>query len=109
MQNLVALSVRLKHSVLDAVVNHLHIVSGSGWAHVRVAVGWRERLEDRVAQLEGFIGGADHQAIAILQSPDAAASPRVDELDSVFVQLRTPTHRVVKVRVAAIDDPVAAG
>ena len=48
-QDLVALGVGLEHPVLDAVVNHLDVVPRAGRADVGVAVGRRQRLEDRLA------------------------------------------------------------
>ena len=106
-ENLVAFGVALQQGVFDAVVNHLHVVSGAARTNVRVAVVGRQREEDWLAVLHRTLTAADHQAVAVLESPDTAARSAVDELDSLFCERFRAPHRVVKVRVAAIDDNVA--
>ena len=108
-QDLVSLGVRLEQAVLDAVVNHLHVVAGAGRTHVRVAILRRQRGEDRLAVLHRRVAAADHQAVAVLQSPDAAARAAVDELDLRLGELAAAADRVVEVGIAAVDDDVAGG
>ena len=48
-KNLIALGVRLQVSVLDSVVNHLHVMAGTGWTHVGVSLGLCERFENGLA------------------------------------------------------------
>ena len=50
-QDGVALGVGLHHPVLDAVVDHLHVVTGADRAGVGEAVLGRERIEDRLSRL----------------------------------------------------------
>ena len=54
MENLVAFRVRLQSTVLDAVVNHFHVVTRAWRAHMRIPVRWSKSLEDRFAKLKGF-------------------------------------------------------
>src|SRR4051812_31966927 len=92
-ENLVAFRIRLKHSVLDAVVDHLHIMSAAWRTDVRVTVLWCEGAENRLAGFHGVIGSADHQAVAVLQAPDASARPGIDERDATRQQLGSATLR----------------
>ena len=68
-----------------------------------------ERLEDRLGDLVGVIAPAHHQAVPVLEAPDASARPRVEEVDPPLRQLVGPAHRVAEVGVAAVDDDVASG
>src|SRR3989441_2377594 len=82
MQDLVAFRIGLKHPVLDAVVHHLHIVTGTGRPDVRVALRRRQRLEDRLAVPEGRRGRADHQAVADREAPNRSEE-HTSELQSL--------------------------
>src|SRR5262249_40096632 len=69
----------------------------------------RQRLEDRIEPLDGRLGPADHQAVAALETPHAAAGSGVDGVDPAPGQ-RLPAPDVVDVvRVAAVDDRVTLG
>ena len=48
MHQLEAFGVGLHQAVLDAVVDHLHVVAGAVVADAQVAVGRRQRQEDRL-------------------------------------------------------------
>ena len=50
---------------------------------------------------------ADHQAVAALQSPDAAAGADVDVMDALGLQFLGAANIVDVIRIAAIDDDVA--
>src|SRR6266545_779702 len=54
-----------------------------------------------------LVVAADHQAVAVLQSPDPAGDAGVDEGDALLVRLDVAALRVAEVRVAAVDDRVA--
>ena len=56
---------------------------------------------------DGFFGAADHQAEAVLETPDAAAHAGVDERDRARLQRRGAADAVGETRVAAVDDDVA--
>src|SRR2546426_5116546 len=73
-----ALRVRLHESVLDAVVDHLHVVTGAVIADVQIAILRREREKDWLESRADVGFAADHQAVAFLQPPDPAAHARVD-------------------------------
>ncbi len=108
-QDLVSFGVRLEHSVLDAVMHHLHVVSCPGRADVRVSIGRRQRNEGRFTTRDSLRRSADHEAIAILEPPYSSARPGIDQLHAALAKLGGPANRVVKSRVAAVDDDVAGG
>ena len=74
---------------------------------MQVAVGRRERAEDRLERRDHLAIAADHQAEAVREAPDAAGRPGIDVADAVLGQLRVAADVVVEVRVAAVDDRVA--
>ena len=45
-----------------------------------------ERVEDRHGTLDVLVVAADHQPVAVLQAPDAAGDPAVDEADALLRQ-----------------------
>src|SRR4051794_21539308 len=91
LQNIESLRIGLHQPVFDAVVNHLYEMSGAVRAGVDVAlrrpritsVPMRrrrdlpsprgERTEDRIEPLDPLLVTADHQAVAALEPPHAAA------------------------------------
>ena len=96
-QNLIPLCIRLEHAVLDPVVHHLHIVPRPGRTDVGVAVRRRQRPKNRLAMLERRRRGTDHETVTVLEAPDAAARPDVDELDSLGVERRGAAQRVAEI------------
>src|SRR4030095_15972291 len=64
-------------------------------------------LQDRVDDLDRFFVAADHQAVAPLQTKDAAAGTDVHIVQALLTQLLGPAYVVAIVRVAAVDDDVA--
>ena len=74
LQEIEALGERLHHSVLDAVVQHLRVMPGADRADVRpAAIGCRrQRLQHWRHDRRDFLAAADHQAIAVVEAPDAA-------------------------------------
>ena len=102
-----AFGVGLHQAVFDAVVDHLHVVAGAVVADAQIAVLRRQRQEDRLEPLADLGFAADHQAVAFLQPPDAAAGAGVDVVDALGRQRLRAPHVVVKVGVAAVDDGVA--
>src|SRR4051794_12517912 len=85
LEQLPALGQGLHHAVLDAVVDHLGVVTGADRAGVHEAVraGRLERLEDRHGL--GHVGraAADHQGVAVLAAPDAAGDAAVHVPDAL--------------------------
>ena len=53
------------------------------------------------------VGAADHQAIAALEAPDAAAGADIDIAQALRLQPRRLVDGVVIVGIAAVDDDVA--
>ena len=72
-----------------------------------VALAGRQRREDRIEPIDGLLVAADHQAIAALQAPDAAAGAAVDVVDALGLQRLGPPDVVLVEGVAAVDDAVA--
>src|SRR5437870_634120 len=101
------LGVGLHEAVLDAVVNHLHVMPGAGAADMQVAVLRRERQEDRLEALHRLRVAADHQAEAVGEAPDPSRHASIDVFDALLLQLGMAPLVVVEVRVAAVDDRVA--
>ena len=56
---------------------------------------------------EGFVFGADHQAVAAFQSPDAAAGADIGVVNAFVFQRFGAAHIVFEIRVAAVDENVA--
>ena len=107
MEDLEPLRVCLHEAVLDPVVDHLHVVPGARPAHVGVPIGRCERVEDRLEGLDRLAVAADHEAVAVLEPPDAAGRAGVDVPETLRPHLRVASDVVVEVRVAAVDDRVA--
>src|ERR1700680_690648 len=66
-----------------------------------------ERREDRTPVVDGVRIAAGHEAVAHLETPDAAAGSGVDEADAALCAGRGARNRIVVVAVATIDDGVA--
>ena len=67
----------------------------------------RQRREDRIEVAHGSVGAADHQAIAAVEAPDAAAGADIDIAQALRLQPRRLVDGVVIVGIAAVDDDVA--
>ena len=67
----------------------------------------RERREERIETAHDVRFAADHQAVAALETPHAAARAAVDVVKTMGRQSLRPVHVVPIVRVAAVDDHVA--
>ena len=106
-------------------MNHLDEVPGAGWPGVNIAAlgaviallaarrmsnfarSRGERREDRIEVIDGFLGAADHQAIAALETPDAARRSAIDVPDLLRGQFFGAPDIVFIEGVAAVDDDVA--
>src|SRR5947209_583130 len=124
-QDIEALRVRLHQPVFDAVVDHLHEMSGAVRAGIEVALSgpWiaslpvrrrrdvafprRERTEDRIEPLYDFLLAADHQTVAALQSPNSATCANIEIVDAFSPQRLRARDVVLPERVAPVDDGVA--
>jgi len=105
-EQLEALAVRLHEGVLDAVVDHLHVVPAARGPHAVVALGPRgDGVEDGHQFVVGPLRAADHQREAQFgaRRPAASAAVEVGEL----VGFRA-ARGVLEVAVAAVDDDVLA-
>jgi hypothetical protein len=110
-QQLVPLGVRLHEAVLDAVVDHLGVVTGTDAARVDEALLTgalrAQRVEDRHDRLDVGGSASDHQAVAVLQPPDSTAHTDVEVADAVLGELGGTLLVLDVVRVAALDHDVA--
>ena len=66
-----------------------------------------ERAEHGLHQRDGLLAAAHHEAVALRESPYAAADPGVHHLDAPAPERFAAPHRVVVVRVAAVHYEVA--
>jgi hypothetical protein len=114
-----ALSVGLHEPVLDAVVDHLHVVAGARVAEAQPAArtdrrrallvrGRRQHVEDRCKALDRFRRSSDHHAVADFQPPYTTARADVHIFDAAGFQFRRAALVVRPLGVAAVDDRVAA-
>src|SRR5512133_273492 len=124
-QDVEALGERGHDPVLDAVVHHLDEVTrsrrsavqvalllrrqftGAAWCACDVTNAWRNGLQDRIDDLDRFLVTTHHQAVAALQTEDAAAGTDVNVMQALLPKLGGPTYVVAVIRVAAVDDDVA--
>ena len=106
-EELEALRVRLHDRVLDPVVDHLHVMARPGRPRVEPAVLRGERRERRREAVDRLLHAAAHEAVPDREAPDPARRPGVHEEDSLLLQLRRASLRVVEVRVAAVHDEIA--
>src|SRR6516162_7965287 len=113
-------------AVLDPVMDHLDEVTGTVRPAVQVAElgsaadalasgrardiprAGSERLEDRIEMPHGRIRSADHHAVSALQTPDAAAGSDIHVVDPFRRELLGAADVVHVVRIAAVDEDVAA-
>ncbi len=123
-QDIQALGVRRHEPVFDPVVNHLDEMPGAVGTAVQVAAlgraagffsprgargsiyRWGERGKDGVEMPGHFALTADHQAVAPLQTPDAAARPHVNIVDPRRLEFPGPANVVAIIRIAAVDEDV---
>ena len=59
------------------------LFGGRGAGTVRPGLQQRQGVEDGLERLSGFLGPADHHAVAVLQSPHAARRADVGVADAV--------------------------
>jgi hypothetical protein len=71
-----------------------------------VAHAGRQRLEHRVEALHGWIGTADHHAVAAFATPDTAARPHVHVMDLLRRQLLGTADVIHVIGIAAVDEDV---
>ena len=111
-QQVVALGDELHVGVLDAVVDHLDVVTGAvgadvGAARRAVDVGG-DRLEDGLDRpVVGLAVAAGHDARPVERPLLAAGDPGADEVDALLGELGVPALGVAVKRVTAVDDHVA--
>ena len=82
-------------------------LAGPGRADVRVPVLRCERLEGGLEEGDRVVLAADHQAIAVGETPDPARDAGVDVADAPLGGEPGALLRIAEVRVAAVDDHVA--
>ena len=75
LENGIGLADELHVAVLDAVMDHFHIVTGAVWSHVaaaRLALGDRGDLRvDRRERLPAFLGASRHDGRALQSAPSS--------------------------------------
>src|SRR5438105_10945637 len=106
-QQLEPLGVCLHQPVLNSVVDHLDVVAGAVIPGAQVSAFGRKREKDWFQPFADVDLSADHQAVAFVQTPDAAARAGIDVVNLLQRQRSSPPDVVVEIRVAAVDDGVA--
>jgi len=112
-QQVIALGDQLHVGVLDAVVDHLDVMTGAVGADVGAArrpvdVGG-DRLEDRLDRLVvGLTVAAGHDARPVQRALLTARDPDTEEVDPLLGQGGMAALRVSEVAVAAVDQDVPA-
>ena len=96
---------RLHHVILDPVMDHLQEMTTSTWSGVQITVVGRNVLK----QLLDF-----KAPLIIVQAPFRAPSmpslvPDVKEIDKLFFEAISASHRLFIVRVTLVDDDVTRG
>src|SRR5262249_32865454 len=104
MQNIEAFGISRHNAVFDAIVDHLHEVTGATRSTVQItmfcrrwpffAIGrancrchrWCKRSEDRIKPPHDLFLASDHQAIATSEAPGTAAGADVDVMDAFRFQ-----------------------
>ncbi len=66
-----------------------------------------KRLEDRIESGHSIVGAADHQAVATVQAPHAAAGAAVEVLDAELLEFVGAPDVVAIIGVAAVHHHVA--
>ena len=112
-------------AVFDAVVHHLHEMSGPGRAAVEIALfsssanffasrsaigvsaAGGQRFEDRIKEFDNVRFAANHLAVATLEAPDTAARAHVAIMNLLGRKLFGATDVVDVVGVSAVDHDVA--
>src|SRR5262249_51417009 len=74
-----------------------------------LASSGRQCFEDRLQMVEGLLLAADHQTVTSLGAPDAARGADINITDAFFIERLCATHVVFEMRIAAVNDDVAAG
>src|ERR1051326_4756004 len=123
-QDIQPLGIRCHDTILDAIVNHLDEVACPVRSAVQIPLfgGAPQFLsprctfhgpdsrsqcrENRIEMFDGPILAANHQAIAALESPHAAACSNVKIMDAVGFELFSSPDIIVEIRVAAVNNNV---
>ena len=110
-QQVVGFGDQLDVRVLDAVMDHLHVMAGAarsdvGAARVAIHVG-ADFCQHGLDLLIGVAGAARHDAGPEQRTFLAAGHACTDEAKAAGFQRFTPPHRVEEVGVATVDQDVA--
>src|SRR6266513_1553612 len=105
-EQLEAFAVRLHHSALDPVVDHLHEMARAALSEMRPAVRRGEGVERGLRDRDRVGGTTDHHAVAVLEPPDPTRHPDVDEAEFERAVFVGAAHRIAEVAVAPIDEHV---
>src|SRR6185437_6299635 len=125
MQDVQALGISRHDAVLDSVVDHLDEMTGSarsamqisllGRAVSLIATGCSGRGsdpgskggEDWLETLDHVWFAANHQTISVFRTPDPAAGPNIDIVDTLRLEFARAANVVDVVGIASVNDGVA--
>ena len=110
-EQVIRLRNELHVGVLDAVVHHLHEMTGAVRADVRAArdaVHVRaDRLQHRAERPVGLFRAAGHDRGAVQRAFLAAGYAHADQVQALLLEFGLTAAGVLEVRVATVDDHVA--
>ena len=104
-----AFGVGLHQAVLDAVVDHLDIVSGAAGTAMQPAFGRSEQPGERRHALHRARLAAEHDGVAVGEPPHTARYAGIDVGEAARGEFRGAAHAVLVVGVGAVDQHVAFG
>src|SRR5947209_18516237 len=109
MENLKSLTIRLKHTILDAIMHHFDKMASGSWTTVEVAIGGGKGFQEWFDVIKGRLFATDHEAVSYLEAPDTTAGTSVHELEAPGGKFLAASDGIVEVRVASIDNNVSFG
>src|SRR5947209_15837283 len=109
MENLKSLTIRLKHTILDAIMHHFDKMASASWATVEVAIRRSKGFQEWFYMIKGRLFAANHEAVSYLEAPNTTTGTSIHELEASGSKFLAAPNRVVEVRVASIDNNVSFG
>ncbi len=90
-------------------MNHLDEMTRADGTDVQIAIRRRQSFKNGFQVIDNFFLAADHQAVAVFQSPHAAAGAGVDEMHAVRLELFRAPDGIFVIGITAVDENVAFG
>jgi len=107
LQQLKAFRVSLHHAIFDAVVNHFDKMSCACRATVEIALRGGKGFEHGHELLINRLLSTDHETVAELEAPDAAAHARIEKVETPFREPFAPAQIIPVIGVGAVNNNVS--